>query len=87
MVYVLGLEVVEDGVHDRMGDKQVVLHELPGSVDHLVPWELVPSCRVWGLQENKYTFSICYLLFQNWWSDLPLILQDLDCICNEFVTF
>lgn len=46
MVYVLGLEVVEDGVHDRVSDKQVVLHELPGSVDHLVPRELVPSCRV-----------------------------------------
>lgn len=46
MVYVLGLEVVEDGVHDRVSNKQVVLHELPGSVDHLVPRKLVPSCRV-----------------------------------------
>lgn len=46
MVYVLGLEVIEDGVHDRVGDEQVVLHELPGSVDHLVPRELVPSCRI-----------------------------------------
>ena len=35
--YVLGLEVVEDGIHDGVSNEEVILHEISGSVDHLVP--------------------------------------------------
>ena len=76
MVYILCMEVVQNGVHGWMGDIQVCLDELPHEIHALVPRVPEPPRTVRRLKQ-RWEIWLCYILIIGVNNDLKVTYWEM----------